>query len=178
MSNNAKQVFDRLKGKVKVAVRRLPIVFGNETVNFALENFDNQSWPETGPWPPRASNKSKDSGRALLVKSGRMRRQVSNGKKEVSENRVVVKFGGVPYMKIHNDGGVINQSARSETFKRNRFTRGGRKGKFKKGISRGQGFTFKKRSIRIPQRKFVGRSQALVNRLRYIGQLQIAKALK
>lgn len=150
---------------------------GNEAVNFSLDRFKNQNWigDTTEPWAPRATQNKKNAGRAILVQTGRLRR----GTRVVSigENKVVIG-NDVPYARIHNYGGKITRHARSETFLRNRITRGVRKGKFKKGTTAGKGFSFKAGVITMPRRQFLGRSQFLVIRLKRVGQSQILKALK
>jgi phage virion morphogenesis protein len=59
------------------------------------------------------------------------------------------------YGRIHQEGGTINIAARSEIFKRNRYSRGAKKGKFKKGTTAGRGSTFKNSMIKIPARPFL-----------------------
>lgn len=62
---------------------------------------------------------------------------------------------------------MINKAARSETFVRNRYTKGpkskafGGMGLFKKGTTAGKGLTFKAHSVTIPQRQFMGKSAML-----------------
>ena len=46
---------------------------GNEALRWYLENYRKEQSPEGKPWPSR---KSGDSGRALLVKSGGLRRLI------------------------------------------------------------------------------------------------------
>ncbi len=66
-----------------------------------------------------------------------------------------------PQAAILNFGGTIYQGARSETFLRNRYMRGKKKGRFKKGKMEGgqgeyfAGQTFSERIIRIPPRPFM-----------------------
>ncbi|GJQ32625.1 MAG: hypothetical protein HBSAPP04_14640 [Ignavibacteriaceae bacterium] len=69
------------------------------------------------------------------------------------------------YAPIHQFGGTIERAARSETFKRKRwtkdkFTKKGeliqkRKGQFRKGTTAGQGFTMKAHTITIPARPYL-----------------------
>jgi len=174
---NEKQVFDRIRAKLQTAVRSLPKVMGNEAVNFSLDRFKNQSWLDTtaDPWKPRTKKDKKNAGRSLLIQTGRLRRSV----RVISIGETKVSIGtDVPYARIHNYGGTIQRHARSETFLRNRLTRGANKGRFKKGVKAGKGFSFKAGTITMPRRQFIGRSQALILRLTRMGQIQIGKALK
>jgi phage gpG-like protein len=59
------------------------------------------------------------------------------------------------YGRIHQEGGTIKIAARSEIFKRNRYKRGSKKGKFKKGTTPGRGNTIKSSLIKIPARPFL-----------------------
>lgn len=63
------------------------------------------------------------------------------------------------YAGLHQFGGTINQGGRSSLYKQARFSRGDKKGKFKK-VSKsnreyGQGFTFKARTFTVPPRPFL-----------------------
>lgn len=173
---NEKQVFNNIKARLTRAVKSLPKVLGNEAVNFSLDRFRDQNWLDDSaqPWAPRKSNRKKDNGKSILIQTGRLRRGTRIF--SIGENKVVIG-NDVPYARVHNYGGTITRHARSETFKRNRFTRGGNKGKFKKGTTAGKGFTYKAGAAVMPKRQFMGRSQALIVRLKEAGQLQINKAL-
>lgn len=148
-----------LENRIKAAINGLPLILSNHAVNWSLENFRRQGYQgDNGleAWPPRRSKK--DAGRALLVKTGRLRRSI-----QVIQVNGTWGFGslGVPYAGIHNYGGVIRQAARSELFRRNRYKKGSKIGRFKKGTTRGRGYTFKERTINMPQRRFLGASAAL-----------------
>lgn len=158
-------------------LRTLPRVIGNEAVVWSKESFDRQGWLDTGtePWKARQSNKARNKGRAILISSGRLRRSP----RIISENALQVIIGSdVPYARIHNFGGIIQQSARSELFIRNRKLRGQYKGRFKKGVTPGQGFTFKQRTIVMPARKFMGNSTNLRLRLYIVGKNHLIQKMK
>jgi len=102
----AKRVAD-----LKKLVRRdLPRIVGTETVNFSKESFRRQGWQDSGfkKWKPRKNNK--DKGRAILVKSGDLRRSI---KKQVSSKKVVI-YSNLPYAAIHNYG---QRAGRGKGFK-------------------------------------------------------------
>jgi phage gpG-like protein len=169
-----KQVTDRIDR----VHQDLPKVIGNEAVNFAIDNLEKQSW-EGKPWAKRKSKK--DTGRALLVKSGRLKRSP----RVISSAPGKVTVGSdVPYAAVHNNGGSIERSARSETFVRNRYTRGekgkmfGGMGAYKKGTSAGQGLTFKAYGYQMPERRFLGASPQLKRRLIVAAGRHIQEILK
>lgn len=149
-----------LESKLNNALAGLPLVLANAAVNWTLENYKKQQWNGTA-WPGRKRETKKSRGRQLLVQSGRLRR----GIQVVGDN----SFGvlGVPYARIHNEGGSISQSGRSNNYVQNRYKRGANKGKFKKGklapsgSGAGGRFSFGDRNINIPQRKFIGNSPQL-----------------
>jgi len=77
-----------------------------EAEKFHAENFRKKGFTDTGftPWTPRKPMK-KDAGkgkRALLVKSGAMRRHATKG--SVRGKQVDFNFP-LAYMKVHNEGG-------------------------------------------------------------------------
>lgn len=59
------------------------------------------------------------------------------------------------YAAIHNFGGLINIPARSRLYVQKRYTRGPKKGKFKKGTTFGQGYTTKAYTIKMPARPYL-----------------------
>lgn len=124
--------------------------------NFTTKSFDGK------PWQPLSKSYKPKKG-SMMVRSSLLVNSIRES--VVSPQRVVISAGNskVPYARIHNQGGVINQAARSETFKRNRSPLKGGKGggKFRKGTTPGQGLTFKARTITIPKRQFMGYSQGL-----------------
>jgi phage gpG-like protein len=171
MANNVEEI---LKQKLLRAKKTLPKVIANELVNISLDAFKAQAW-EGVPWPGRNPKAKRNQGRALLVDTARMKRAIEAN--PVSDTRINWS-NETPYAKIHNDGGVIHQAARSETFSRNRILKGVRKGKFKKGIKQGRGFTFKERAIVIPQRKFMGKGPSVIKRLIDVGRNHFIKEMQ
>lgn len=178
-SDNVTSVINKKKAQLRAAIRTMPKVLGNEAVNWTKASFDRQGFLDetTTAWAPRKKNNRRNNGKAILVQSGRLRRSI----RIISTSDNTVVFGtDVPYAKIHNSGGIITQAARSETFVRNRrgTGRGLSKYKFKKGTTAGRGFTFKQRTIVIPQRKFAGNSANLRLRLWTVGRNHLASKLK
>jgi phage gpG-like protein len=80
--------------------RRVPRIVGTTAVEFFKENFRRQGFVDQGleAWPPRQDG---NNDRALLIKSGRLRRSI----RVLRANRNAVQVGtNVPYAKYHNQG--------------------------------------------------------------------------
>jgi phage gpG-like protein len=173
MSNSSKinDFFNNLENRIMKAKSEVMPILAQEAVNITLENFAKESY-DNKPWEPRQDKSNK---RSLLVKSGRLKRSI---------RIVAVRSSGftigsdVPYASVHNNGGSVKRYARSENFVRNRTLKGKRKGKFSKGTSSGQGFSFKSGSFLMPQRKFIGTSDVFKNRLINVAKREIVKALR
>lgn len=169
MNNKINTFFQEFQNKVLNIQANVVEDIGNAVVNNALENFEKQAY-SNNPWPKRKGKQ--DSSRALLVKSGTLRRSI----RVISSSPTSVIVGSdVPYARVHNDGGTINQKARSETFVRNRYARGKKKGFFKKGTTPGQGFSFKASSYNMPQRRFLGVNVQLYKEIRTIIKTEFEK---
>jgi phage gpG-like protein len=167
-----RDVFAQIKARLTPVLQQLPMIVGNEAVNYSLDAFKNEAW-EGKAWQKRKSKK--DANRNLLVKSGRGRRSIRIIR--TTENSVTIG-SDVPYMRVHNNGEQISKAARSETFVRNRFVKGAKKGKFKKGTTDGQGLSFKATSFKMPQRQFIGHSRGFEIKMRNIVRRELEKALK
>ena len=86
----------------KLVNKGLPRIIGNEVVNFSKESFRRQGWQDAGfkRWKPRKSKSRKDRGRAILVKSGDLRRSI---RKSVQRKKVIIS-SNLPYAAVHNYG--------------------------------------------------------------------------
>lgn len=149
----------------------LPVMVGNEIINFALDNWDKQGYMGMNfePWQER---KDPQPGRAILVgkQSGRMRR--SNRITRQNPGSVTVA-NEAPYAGIHNTGGIITVSVtdRSRRFFWAMY--------YQTGDERwkGMALTDKKQfNIRIPKRQFIGDSPELRKRIKKLVELQLKKA--
>lgn len=165
-------VFGTIRAKLTRTLDELPLIVGNAAVNYSLDAFAKQAW-EGKPWDKRKSKK--DTGRSLLVKSGR-------GKRSVRVIRtapgLVVVGSDIPYMRVHNEGETIRRAARSETFTRNRYTKGDKKGKFKRGTKDGQGMSFKAYSFKMPQRTFLRGSPLFIAAMKRVISTELQNAIK
>jgi phage gpG-like protein len=178
-NNNITLPIQVLQQRFKEVIHRLPVLVGNEVVNFALDNFKRQSWlGETmQPWPKRKDptkwgTKVKRPGRALLVLNGRLRRSI----RVITHTMDSVTVGSdVPYASVHNNGfrGNVHQVVNSYERKMKIKTVGGIKSttQFVTGHNR-------KINQRIPARRFLGNSPYLNARLQRVASAEILRATK
>lgn len=136
--------------------RKIPRRIAGTATSFFKDNFRRQGFPQGrgrfDRWPRRKPGTRRDSGRAILVDSGNLKRSV---RKQTVRQGYVTVGTDVPYAAIHNQGGRISgqQRVREHT----RRTRTGR--------TTVQAHT-RNVDIQMPQRQFMGNSQALNTRLR------------
>lgn len=115
----------------KYAATTFPNMAARKGLRFIDDNFKNQSWaglPQIA-WQRRKGNK--DSGRALLIKKGVLRRSFQ-AQTSIGQVRI---FTHVPYAKAHNEGFRDTVSVQQHTRKKMRkakvqmideFTKSGR----------------------------------------------------
>lgn len=182
--DNSTQIFNQLRRNFKTAMNSLPVVIGNEVVNFSKESFTKQGWLDVtfSPWQKRKGKK--DKGRAILVKSGRLKRSP----RVIFANPSGVMVGSdVPYAKAHNEG--FNGTVAVKMHKRNHYrkTKAGtgkltKSGKERmqtvKSISGNMEVKAHSRRVRIPKRKFLGSSYFMVQRLKRVAALHLSKSLR
>jgi phage gpG-like protein len=103
-----------LKAKYKQTVTRLPRLLGATAVEYVHGNFRAQGFVDKGTdkWKPR---KRTDTGRAILVKSGALRRDIRV--RGTGPNYVIVGTS-LPYASIHNEGGTIAHPGGTAFFKK------------------------------------------------------------
>lgn len=96
---------NRLKKKYKQTVENLPKKLGATAVRYVHDNFRKQGYDDQGVkrWPKRKSRKH--AGRAVLIKSGALRRDIRVRRTTKTYAVVGTSF---KYAKIHNTGGTIN----------------------------------------------------------------------
>lgn len=156
---------------------------GAMIVDFFKESFRRQGWWDRNKekWAERKDRKRKGKGRAILVRSGRLRRSI----------RVIHSTAGkvivgtdVPYARIHNEGGefMVTQNVSSHTRKahgrKGYTTASGRKvrrGTVREHTVKAHGRT---RKVGMPRRQFMGSSAALERRLYGLVSREVYAALK
>jgi len=90
-----------------------------------------------------------------LVDTGRLASSVTINI-SYSGNKLNIEVGSnLPYAAIHQFGGVIKQGASSKLYTQNRYSKGKKKGSFKKGTTWGQGGTVGEHTITVPARPYL-----------------------
>lgn len=133
--------------------KNYPRFAGTIGVSFFKDNFKKQGFINSSleKWKPRKQKDSAKNRRAILVKTGRLRRSI----RITNTTSKSVSIGtSVPYAKIHNEGGEIKTSARIRSHKR----------RTKKGTTTVKAHN-RNIKTKIPKRQFAGNSAGLNKRL-------------
>lgn len=161
MSNNLGKILKQQR-ELYGLQKRLPREVGQIAVNFTKDNFKRGAFSGERAWPPRKpqpGRKERKGRRALLVKTGALRRSI----RVLKVGRNYVEIGSkLDYARIHNEGGTVTQTIKITPKMRKFFWamyyQNGKDEKWK-------AMALKKGSIRrtvsIPQRKFLGRSRRM-----------------
>lgn len=183
MESNVDEVFNTLQTAFKEGMQKLPLVIGNEVVNFSKDSFKKQGWQGDvfTPWKKRKLVKGKGSTRAILVKTGRLRRSIRVTRANMDE----VAIGtDVPYAKAHNEGvnGTVTVKAHSrKSFSKQKVSYTAKSGSQRmKTVSSLSGSTIVKqhtRKMKLPKRQFIGSSSALITRLKTAAVTHLSKYL-
>lgn len=174
--------FARFEANMKAAMGTLAPVVANEAVNFFRGSFTKQAWigTNTNPWKKRKGNK--DAGRAILVKSGRLRRSI----RDMGSAGMKVRVGtDVPYAAAHNEGFSGTVSVREHSRKRTRKAKvsmsnvatrkkSTRTTKITAGNSSVKSHS---RKMNLPKRQFIGNSPYLNKLIDRTIQLHLSKHL-
>jgi len=129
--------------------REIPVIVGNEMVNFAIDNIHAEGF-EGDKWDPRKPGAPRNNGRGLLKDTGDGERSIRVSREDESEVHVTAN----DYMEAHNTGATIrgNFSVREHTRKR-----------------RGRSMTVKAHSRNVnttlPTRTFLAPSKTLNTRI-------------
>ena len=171
----------RLK-QLEKSLKRLPPKMGVVAVNFTKERFVRKNWVGTKrePWTKR-QRKTRGS---LMTKTGRLKRSIR--KISVSSEHILIGTD-VPYARIHNEGGELNQKVKvkehSRAITRERATYNIRtrkkrtlKGRVRTGETKVKAHT-RQMNTTIPQRQFMGESEVLLRRLERLIEKEFKQAL-
>lgn len=181
------QEFDKMVDRVAGALRAIPRRAGVLAVNFSKDRFRHQGWFDhtAEPWAKRKKGwgRAERPGRAILVKSGRLRR--SPRVISVSPDRVVVGTD-VPYARAQNEGfkGKVKQNVKAHTRRKLGKIQSTNIETRKRGSRRGQVGTIAvkahTRTIEqnIPARRFMGNSALLNSQLERMITVEILRAVK
>ena len=158
--------FAAIVDDVTRAINAMPARVGTCAVNFSKQRFVQQNWHDTTlePWKPRSRTRRggerRQSG-AILVDSGRLKRSIRVV--SADSNRVIIGTD-VPYAEIHNEGLDGEVSVR-------KHSRRSRKGRLH--IVKAH-----KRRVHMPQRRFLGESQALATQLEELMIKELKNAIE
>lgn len=166
-------------------VPELPILMGNEAVNVTLDNFRAQGFINGGvhPWTPRSPNAKRNIGRSLLMDKGRLRRSI----RIISTTSGSVTIGtDVPYGSAHNEGftGTVQVRAHNRRlFNRRKvgtgkYTRSGREStRTETSVRTTVLVKAHPMQMRIPQRRFMGPSKELYERVEKVVVTRLQTAI-
>lgn len=154
-------MLDRVSRTVDTLPRRAATV----AVNFTKDRFKQQNWVDTTtkPWKKRKPVKGeskRSSKRAILVRSGRLRR---SPRVIHADSDSAIMGTDVPYAQAHNEGfrGRVNQRVRAHR-------RNGKKVKSHKRTI----------NLNIPERRFIGDSAVQDARIQRMMTAEIIRAIK
>lgn len=177
MAKNKAPSFDQLAQKFRGIYARAPRAVGSMAVRKFKQNFQKQGWtPDnvTMPWKNRAAKDRKKARRALLIKTGALRRSV----RIITMGNGWVKVGSnLEYAKIHNEGGTINATQSVGSYKRKAHTRkvDGKRQRVKEAEVKAH---TRKVNTKIPKRKFIGPSSGVMREANEWFKKEISKAVK
>lgn len=183
--------FTRIVEKLGRLWPTLPAIAATVAVNFSKQRFVQQNWVgnTTVPWKQRqAATRLKSRGRAILVKTARLKRDVKKIYANASRALVGTTRLTVPYAKAHNEGFKGTVTVKKHTrrrFKRVREQYTDRKGKQRnrtsKQVDAGKGLitvgTHTKK-INLPQRKYLGASPVMDKQIERALTAAIIKTIK
>lgn len=173
--------------RVNKAVDNLMPKIATHAVNFFKERFRQQNWMDnyTEPWKLRKERGKNRYRRAILTKTGRLRRSIR--KANVTRTSAVIETD-VPYAYAHNFG--VNGTVNVKEHSRNRYkrqkerytTRTGKERTRTKRVIDDAADSIKvkahKRKMRLPRRQFIGESAVLNTQLSRLVTAELIRALK
>lgn len=187
-TSNDLNEFVRITQRLDRLYPRLVPMAATEAVNFSKDRFRQQNWVghRTLPWKKRKGKQKK--ARAILVQSGRLRRDVQ--KIYVGNTRAVIGTTRltVPYARAHNEGyrGTVTVAQhRRRRFKKVKETyttkKGNERTRTSKQVDDSKEVTIvrtHKRKLNIAARRFIGTSPVLDARIQRLITAQFIKAIK
>jgi len=110
---------------VRDLMRQLPDWAGREAVGFYTDSWRRQGYINTGysKWQARKKTDKKGQSRAILTKTGRLRRSIRD---RVAGQKVTI-YTDVPYAQVHNEGLAVQAVQTVKTHKRRAHRRKGKK---------------------------------------------------
>jgi phage gpG-like protein len=208
MAKQNKFNFKGIEKKARTTLENAMVEIGNAAKSFFVENFRKQGFDDKNieKWPKRKKTERKGrgkyakgedgkrdkgmvrsvkAGRAILVKTGDLRRSIIRNPANRAALSVKISTD-LPYAKVHNNGETINVDGRkgsgtitrsirgSAGFKNGKFTRG----RAKKVTFQGKEYTTGSYAIKMPKRQFMGDSYNLNERIKKIIVKRLDKTFK
>ena len=179
-----------MMNRLEAAYRLLPNKAATVAVNFSKERFRQQNWlgNTTQPWKKRKKEGKRDRGRAILVKSGNLKRDVH--KIFVNQNSALIctsKLTG-GYAKAHNEGfrGTVtikehkrhvftNIKEKYRTWAGNELSRCGKTIDSSKPAGTVKAH---KRKVNLVMRKFLGASPIMDKQIQRMMTAELMRAMK
>ena len=191
MSNTKElQEFTAMMIRLEAAYRLLPNKAATVAVNFSKERFRQQNWlgNTTQPWKKRKKEGKRDRGRAILVKTGNLKRDVH--KISVTATTALIGTSKLTggYAKAHNEGyrGTVTVKSHKRhvysKVKEKYTTRNGKeRSRTRKTIdSTTPAGTVRshKRRMNLVMRKFLGASPVMDKQINRMMAAELIRAIK
>lgn len=187
MADNKFQ-FRRVLQNVERLKKTLPPLLANQAKNFFVESWDKKGWDDGGikPWKKREDTGKKSQGRALLVKSGNLRRAVRQSIRLKTFDKIQLVVA-LPYASVHNEGynGMVRAHTRTlfakSTTKQFIGLKRNKKGQLKEAHKKTTVYVrtgeanVKAYTMKMPKRQFMGDSATLRQKQRKLIDEQITK---
>lgn len=157
--------FNKIVIRMAEAKQHIPLILGNTAVNFFKNRFRAQAWTDKSAerWKQRKGNT--DPGRAILVKSGALRR--ANRIDQATFKQTVIS-NDRPYAEAHNEGVDATVQVRQHTrrvYSSQRVKYTTRTGNQRSRTEKVAGGAYTVRShtrkMKLPKRQFMGDSELL-----------------
>lgn len=173
--NEAKKIKEDQK-RLEEVFKKMSSVAGTIAQNHFIMSFRNQGFTDEviAKWKAR---KKPDAGRAILVKSGALRRSIKM--KKVGLFKIVMS-SNIPYAQIHNDGGIIKKGKGKVRMNWNEDGKLQRQRTARQRAKTAYYTVHKygKHTITMPKRQFIGNSSMLNKKIIANFQSQIDKVFK
>jgi nitric oxide reductase large subunit len=180
--------FRRVLQNVEKLKNTLPTLLANQAQNFFVSSWKKKGWDDGSVklWKKRADTGKKSQGRALLVKSGNLRRAVENSIRLKNFDKIQLVVA-LPYASVHNEGynGMVSAHSRAlftkSTTKQFIGLKRNKKGQLKEAHKRTTIYTrtgdasVKAYTMNMPKRQFMGDSATLRQKQRKLIDEQISK---
>lgn len=175
----------KLEQALLEVMHRLPKQIGAEAVRYSKASWQRQGWlgDTLKPWQQRKNDRG-SRGRAILIKSGRLRRSIRVLR--ATPDSIIIGTD-VPYAAAHNNGFrgrvTVKEHTRNKYSKKRvgtgKYTKNGNERKRTvTSVSGSRTVSSHSRTMRIPKRQFLGDSPYLRRDIQRLIAAEIMKAAK